>query len=124
MPALRARRADARERSLARLGGRRLESAFEPAAPRRLDVRGRGRSPDLPRASALGRGEARRHRPRAAVHRTADATGLHLSSAALRQFFDRSLAAADGPPHAAEGELRRPAVSAPGADRTGGAEAL
>src|SRR5205809_617739 len=96
MPALRARRADARERSLARLGGRRLESAFEPAAPRRLDVRGRGRSPDLPRASALGGGGARRLRPRVRVHRTPTAPALHLPSAAFRQFFARPLAAADG----------------------------
>ena len=53
--------------------GRDLESALERAAARGLDVGGRGGAADLPRARALRRGRARHDRPRAALHRLADA---------------------------------------------------
>ena len=70
LPALRAvRRLPARRRrALERRLGRDLEPALEPAAPARLDLGGRRRPADPARAGPLRRGQARPHRPRAALH--------------------------------------------------------
>ena len=91
------------------VGRRDLEPALEPRPARGLDLGGRGRPADLPRARALGRGEARRDRPRAPLHRPADAPRLPLPRPALRELAHRREPAADGPARAPEGELRHPA---------------
>src|SRR5947208_16241205 len=101
-----------------------MEAGFEPRSTGDLDVRRRGRPADLPRLGPLGRGEARNHRPRAALHGGADATRLRLSGPPLRELLERPVAAADGPPRPSEDELRRAAVPAPGANRPGRSEAL
>ena len=104
--------------------GRDLEPALEQAAPRGLDVGRRGRAPDLPRPRALRRGQARRDRPRASLHRPAHAPRIRLPGSALRERLERREPAADGPAPAAEGELRRERLPAPGADRARRAQAL
>ena len=65
--------------------GRDLEPALERAAPGRLDVGGRRRAADLPGPRALRRGRARRDRPCAALHGLADAQGVRLPGAPLRE---------------------------------------
>ena len=67
--------------------------------------------PIFPGPRPLGRGEARRDRPRAPLHRPAHAARLRLPRAPLRELADRPEPAADGPARAAEGELRHPAAS-------------
>src|SRR5439155_8572863 len=124
LPPLRARRAHALGWSLARLGRRDVVPALEPRSAGDLDVGRRRRPPDLPGPGSLGRGEARSDRPRAALHRGADATRLRLSGAPLRELLERPVAATDGSPRPPEGELRRAALPAPGADRADRTEAL
>ncbi len=86
--------------------GRDLEPPLERAPSRGLDVGRRRGAADLPRARALRRGRARRHRPCAALHGRADAQGVRLSGPALRVRLERSVAAADGAARPAEGERR------------------
>ena len=73
-----------RRRALARRLGGDLQPALEPAAPARLDVGRRRRPADPARARALRRGAARPDRPRAPLHRVADAARVHLPGAPLR----------------------------------------
>ena len=55
-----------------------LESPLEPPPAGGMDVGRRRRATDLPRPRPLGRGQARRDRPRAALHRAAR-RGAHTS---------------------------------------------
>ena len=74
-----------RERALARRLGRDLEPRLEQAATAGLDLSGRCRAPDPPRARALRRGEARADRPRAPLHGVTDAPRVRVAGAALRE---------------------------------------
>ena len=105
VPALRALRAAPRGRPLGRRLRRDLRPALEQAAARRLDLRRRRGAPDPAGPRTLGRRRVdRAHRPRAAIHRRADAPRVHLSGAPRREQLERRVAAADGPARAAESE--------------------
>jgi len=68
---------------------RRLEPSLEPHATARLDLGRRRRPADSAGAGPLRRGQARPHRPRAALHRQPHAQGLPISGASLRLGPDR-----------------------------------
>ena len=122
VPALRAVRALPERQGMEGRVRRDVEPALEHRATGRVDVGRRGGAADLPGAGALRRGRTRRHRPRAALHRVAHAQGVCLPGAALRLELGRSVAAADGPARAAEGERRHLGLPASGAHRAPGAE--
>ena len=110
-----------------RLLERQLRSGLRPgvkrAAPRRLDLGGRGWSshPAGPREVRRDRGGGRAG-PRAALHRGRHAARLCLPCDALRQRLHRPRPAADGPACAAARRLRRQRVPAGGADHPEGSE--
>ena len=104
--------------------GRDLEPALERAPPGRLDVGRRGGPADPAGTRALGRRRVDRcDRPRAALHRRADAQRVHLPGAPRGDRRDSdSVTAADGAPRAAEGERRHQQAAAAGAHRRAGDE--
>ena len=94
-------------------------SSGPPAGRRRM--RPAWRSSPGSRATTRSSG---RDRPRAPLHGAAHPPRLRLPGTALREQLGRSESAADGAPAAAEGELRRERLPAPGADRARCAQAL
>src|SRR6266576_4382696 len=124
VPAVRAVRPAPREPRLDGRLGCDLEVALEPSPARRLDVRRCRRAPDLRRPRPLGRGLARRDRPRASLHGAAYAPRLRLSGAPLRLQLERSVAAADGAAREAEGEREHRLVPAAGTRGAASAAAL
>src|SRR3954453_13393512 len=104
MPAVRAVRPAARAPLLDGRLRRDLEAPLEPPAACGLDLGRRGRAADLPRARSLGRGLARRDRPRASLHGGAHAARLCLPRSPLRLQLERPVTAPDGAAREAEGE--------------------
>ena len=105
--------------------GRDLEPALEPAAPARLDVGRRRRPADPARAGPLRRGQARRDRPRAALHRRPARAARSSTRRATspRTSNDPNLPAM-GQRLRLQARLRHLALPAPGAHRPEGAQAL
>jgi hypothetical protein len=69
---------------------RRRKPQLKRAAPGRLDLRRRRRAADPPRPRTIRRGRSRPDRPRASLHRRANAQRLHLPGMPPRIVADRS----------------------------------
>ena len=124
LQALRALRAAAHERQAGPAGSGAIwnlrSNTLRPAGWTSADAAGLPILPGLARWDGDASTGAIDHALRFTAERTRQR--VHLSRAPLREQLDRSVAAADGPARAAEGERRHRAAPAAGAHRRAGAE--